>query len=398
MAIPYERPSNWILYDSSAIIGELVGAKSAVESLSETPYQRDWVERLQQIQLKMEVAGTSKIEGADFTEGELEVALDPTSSPEGLATRSQQQAFAAAAAYRWIATLPIDQPIDAELIKQIHRLIVKDCDDDHCPPGQLRGGDSNVTFGNPRHRGCEGGVECKLALDNLVDAAERSFKGHDPLIQALAFHYHIAAMHPFLDGNGRTARAVEALALRRAGLKATTFIAMSNYYYDEKANYLKALSAVRAAGHDLTAFLVFALRGITIQCQRLLLEIRKNMAKALFRNMMYDLFNRLATKRQRVIKDRQIELLKSLLSVESIDWHDFVSKSTLLYHQLKTPTQALERDVLNLLNLGAVRIDKVSEGKWKIAVRLEWPSEITESAFFQKIKEKPKGKTYKFLP
>ncbi len=122
------------------------------------------------------------------------------------------------------------------------------------------------------------------------------------------------------------------------------------------------------------------------------------MAKALFRNMMYDLFNRLASKRQRVIKDRQIELLKSLLSVESIDWHEFVSKSTPMYHRLKSPSQALQRDVLNLLNLGAVRIDKVSEGKWKIAVRLEWPSEITESAFFQKIKEMPKGKTYKFLP
>jgi len=398
MAVLYDRPINWILYDPSAIVGALVEAKSAIQSLAETPYQRDWVEKLQQVQLKMEVAGTSKIEGADFTEGELEAALDPKSNREGLITRSQRQAFAAAETYRWIATLALDFPIDAALIREIHRRIVTGCDDDHCPPGELRIRDSNVAFGNPRHRGCEGGNECTLAFEGLIDAAQHSYRGHDPIIQALAFHYHLAAMHPFLDGNGRTARALEALVLRRAGLRTTTFIAMSNYYYDEKIKYLEALSSVRAAGHDLTFFLLFALRGIAIQCQRLLTEIRKNMAKALFRNMMYDLFNRLASKRQRVIKDRQIGLLKLLLNVDFMDWHEFVAKSVFIYSQLKNPDKALGRDVVNLINLGAVRIEKIEEGKWRVAARLEWPSEITESAFFQKIKEMPKGKTYQFLP
>lgn len=51
-------------------------------------------------------------------------------------------------------------------------------------------------------------------------------------------------MHPFLDGNGRTARAVEALMLQRAGLRDALFIAMSNYYYDEKTVYLAALAEV----------------------------------------------------------------------------------------------------------------------------------------------------------
>jgi hypothetical protein len=57
MAVLYDRPINWILYDPSAIVGALVEAKSAIQSLAETPYQRDWVEKLQQVQLKMEVAG-----------------------------------------------------------------------------------------------------------------------------------------------------------------------------------------------------------------------------------------------------------------------------------------------------------------------------------------------------
>jgi Fic family protein len=41
-------------------------------------------------------------------------------------------------------------------------------------------------------------------------------------------------MHPFLDGNGRTARALEALMLQRTGLRDTLLIAMSNYSYEQK--------------------------------------------------------------------------------------------------------------------------------------------------------------------
>ena len=66
MAIRYEIPLKWIEYDPIAIVNELVDAKSAVLSLTTAPYQRDWIEKLQQIQLKMEIAGTSRIEGADF--------------------------------------------------------------------------------------------------------------------------------------------------------------------------------------------------------------------------------------------------------------------------------------------------------------------------------------------
>jgi len=126
---------------------------------------------------------------------------------------------------------------------------------------------------------------------------QREFSEHDPLIQALALHYHFAAMHAFLDGNGRAARALEAVMLQRVGLRDTLFIAMSNYYYEEKTNYLKSLAEVRAADHDLTPFLAFGLRGVEIQCHHLFVEIRKNVAKALFRNVMFDLFNRLRTAR-----------------------------------------------------------------------------------------------------
>jgi hypothetical protein len=93
--IRYELPKRWIIYDANTIMAALVEAKSAVQSLTTLPYQKSWVEALQELQLKREVAGTSRIEGAEFTEGELEEAVSPNVSPEELRTRSQRQANAA---------------------------------------------------------------------------------------------------------------------------------------------------------------------------------------------------------------------------------------------------------------------------------------------------------------
>ena len=395
--IKYELPKDWMLYDRREVFDALVEAKASVQSLTSLPFQRAWVVDLQRIQLKREVAGTSQIEGADFTESELEAALRDDASQEDLLTRSQRQAHAAVETYRWISKLPDERAIDPSLIKQVHSRIVTGCDDDHCPPGELRRKDQNVVFGAPKHRGCEGGNPCEEAFSSLVQAVQTVFEEHDNLIRALALHYHFAAMHPFLDGNGRTARALEALVLQRAGLRDTAFIAMSNYYYDEKKAYLGALSAVRASAHNLTAFLKFGLRGITIQCKRLSAEIRKNVAKALFKNMMYDLFNRLETTRKRVIKDRQLAILNILLEYDKIDWHLLIDKARPHYSKLKNFGKTIIRDMGDLHALGAISIVSVGENKWEIGVRLEWPQEITESRFFEVLKKLPRGKTFKFL-
>ena len=185
--------------------------------------------------------------------------------------------------------------------------------------------------------------------------------------------------------------------LQRAGLRDSSFIAMSNYYYDEKTSYLTALAATRAKDHDLTPFLLFALKGVAQQSQRLLAEIQHEISKELFRNLMYDLFNRLKTPRQRVIAQRQIEILKILLAVDFADWRKLVEQLGPTYKELKNPIKAIVRDVNNLSGLGAIRVEKVGEGEFRLSVRLEWPTEITETAFFAKLRELPKAKSHSFL-
>lgn len=401
MAIRYELPQNWIRYDFASVANGLLEAKATLLALTSIPYQRSWADELQRIQLKREIAGTSRIEGAEFTEGELDAALSET--PGQLETRSQRQAAAAVATYRWIASLPQDAPVDGALIREVHRRIVLDCDDDHCAPGQLRGPDQNVTFGAPRHRGAEGGAQCEAAFNGLVQAAQTVFKGHDPLVQALALHYHLAAMHPFLDGNGRTARAVEALLLQRTGLRDTLFIAMSNYYYEEKTAYLDALAQVRAAGHDLTPFLQFALQGVERQCKRLVAEIALNVKKVLFRSTMTDLFGRLESPRKRVMTERQVKILNLLLDAGELGIGEYV-RLVRHFYEVKNWKKAMNRDVEYLHGLGAMRflsrereLTEFIHQTWFIGVNLDWPTQITETEFFARAKQLPKGKVHGFL-
>ncbi len=391
--INYRQPENWINYDLPAISNALINAKAAVISLGTIPYQKRWVDSLQRMELKREVAGTSRIEGADFTEGELEDAL--RESPEGLITRSQRQARAAHKAYQWIATVPDEKPINEKLITNIHRLVVTGADDDHCPPGVIRSKDQNVNFGTPMHRGADGGEACHVAFSLLVKAINQEYLDHDPLVQALAAHFHMASMHPFMDGNGRTARCLEALMLQRAGLHGTCFIAMSNYYYEEKNNYLATLTKTRSEDFDLTSFLVFGLKGIEVQSKRLLSQISKEVSKELFMSMGYTLFKRLRSKKKRVLAKRQLNVLQVLLD-GPLALDEVMDRTLIYYGKLASPYPALIRDLNNLIGLKAISAKKIDKGHM-LNVNLDWPTKITETEFFQNIKDLPKGKGYSFL-
>ncbi len=399
-AVQYEPPQYWIAYDENAVRESLVNAKAAIKALKMMPFQHRWATELQGIQLKMEISGTSQIEGAEFLGDELETALTAETHEE-LVTRSQKQALSALKAYEWVAQVPGDRPISPELIKTIHRLVVTRCDDDHCEPAALRRDGQNVTFGSPRHRGVPGGRPCAEALERLAKEAGTTFRGHDPLIQAIATHYHFAAMHPFLDGNGRTARALEALMLRRVGLKDVLFVPMSNFYHEAKETYLSKLAETRIRNHDLTPFLIFALNGVEAEVSRLTERLRHEVSKELFRNFVNELVVRLASTRKRVIIKRQLALLGHLLDKDQE--MDFLTLATELrdhFSSRKRPLEALARDIVRLEALGAVRIAPPTNGakrRFMVSVNLDWPSSMTETDFFRQVSELPKSKKYSLL-
>jgi Fic family protein len=214
-------------------------------------------------------------------------------------------------------------------------------------------------------------------------------------------------MQPFMDGNGRTARAVEALMLQRSGLRDTAFIAMSNYYYDEKTTYLATLAAVRAAGHDLTAFLTFGLTGIALQCKRLYSEIRRNMQKALFKNTMHEMFGHLKSARKRVMGKRQLEILSFLLKRDEIDWRELTTAMLPMYAQVQSSTKTFMRDIGALQQLRAILVtrkppatvttENPERPRFSVRPNLDWPTEITETEFYRRMKSMRKSTSFPFL-
>ena len=72
-----------------------------------------------------------------------------------------------------------------------------------------------------------------------------------------------------------------------------------------------------------------------------------------------------------------------------------ITEST--YSTLKDPLGGLVRDLLALEDLNAIAIKQIGEGRYEVAVKPEWPTELTETDFFAKMKQYPKAKTLSFL-
>ena len=405
----YTLPQQWVFYDTAAILDQLVEARSAAGILNRLPYLQQWIEQVHEEQLRLEAAGNTVEfaargdaaddeddgggccgagdrapagvgEGpfrviADFSDQEQDVALATHISPDVHLTRSQRQLRAADATYRWLRSQPADRPITSEFVLDIHRRMVTGCDDDHCEPGALRPTDWNVTFGTPRCRGAKGGKQCQVAFSGLCAELAGEFRQHDRIIQALAAHYHIGAMHPFGDGNGRTSRALEAFMLRHAGVSDLVMVSLSNYYYEHKDHYLSALAESRQKGHDLTPFLNFALSAVTARCNAVAENIVDHNKRTLFRQFAQSLFGQLRSPRRRVLAERQLQVLESLLDSPTLDITDLHHLAAGEYRNLKYPRRAWLRDFINLLVIGAIRIDE----KGTVTLNLNWPQELSES-------------------
>ncbi|MFA6435905.1 MAG: Fic family protein [Candidatus Gracilibacteria bacterium] len=74
-------------------------------------------------------------------------------------------------------------------------------------------------------------------------------------------HFIFIAIHPFVNGNGRTARVLEDLLLKKAGYNSRNFYNLSEYYYTHLKQYHFFLNRGREQ-MDLTEFVEFYLRGI----------------------------------------------------------------------------------------------------------------------------------------
>lgn len=86
----------------------------------------------------------------------------------------------------------------------------------------------------------------------------------DPVILAGVAHYRLVWIHPFADGNGRTARALATLALYKRGFDVKRFFSLDDYYDQDRRGYYAALRAVDQRTLDLTDWLEYFTTGVAV--------------------------------------------------------------------------------------------------------------------------------------
>ena len=112
---------------------------------------------------------------------------------------------------------------------------------------------------------------------------------------------------------------------------------------------------------------------------------------------MYDLFRRLETPRKRVMAERQIMILNRLLEAGQVEFAQFAKEILPFYHGLKNPIKAANRDLTNLYALETIGYARVDSSRVLIWADLEWPTRMTESEFFTRVKAFPSAKSTRFL-
>lgn len=83
----------------------------------------------------------------------------------------------------------------------------------------------------------------------------------DPLLRMAVAHYQFEAIHPFVDGNGRTGRILNILALAQAGLLDIPVLYLSRYIIQHKAEYYRRLRRV-TENEDWEGWLLYMLAAV----------------------------------------------------------------------------------------------------------------------------------------
>jgi Fic family protein len=86
-----------------------------------------------------------------------------------------------------------------------------------------------------------------------------------PVLTAGISHYELVRIHPFIDGNGRVARALATLILYKLGFDIKDFFSLDDYYNENRPNYYTALQSVNPKTINITQWLEYFVEGVAKQ-------------------------------------------------------------------------------------------------------------------------------------
>lgn len=103
-------------------------------------------------------------------------------------------------------------------------------------------------------------------LDFIESAKEQDIH---PVLESGVVHYEFVRIHPFLDGNGRVARAFATLILFLEGYDIRRFFSLEEYFDKDALKYYQALQSVEKADGDLTKWLEYYTLGLSYELAKI---------------------------------------------------------------------------------------------------------------------------------
>ena len=244
-----------------------------------------------------------------------------------------------------IPKLSEDVRITEDVILKIHRLLTKDVLENPVDSGAYR--NRQVVIGNR----ITGGVtfrppdtkDVPILMSRFVKwLNSKNALGVNPVLVAGISHYEFVRIHPFIDGNGRTARALASLILYLRGFDTKRFFALDDYYDSDRQSYYRALQSVNQRTLDLTGWLEYFTYGVALQ-------IDKVKEKAL--SLSSDL-KRKEMKGQKALTERQMKI------VERINTNGYITNK-MIREAFNMSDEGVLKEINKLINLDVVK----SEGK-----------------------------------
>jgi Fic family protein len=354
-------------YDASQIDNLLVRATVLNETIVDLPILPQLASRIEPEIIYSSIAGTAAIEGNPITKEDVQKIAQ--GEEVAIYTKKDQQEIKnLITAYNFLASIEASHEpflVTEIIIRELHKIITSDVPDENNIPGKYRNGIVHV--GDKAHGGIYTPPKILEDIKNLMREFTEWINSDElvqctPFIRASLAHYYFATIHPFWDGNGRTARLLEALLLQSANIKYAPR-ELSNYYYRNIDEYYISFSKSLKLKKDATPFLKFCLEASVDSQERIKETIIFFIRKFTLRD-----FYRFERKEKR-LTSRQVELLDILLdNPASFSLKDLHERKPLSILYSNVTTQTARRDIKRLLAQKLIIPD--GEKKYKLNFRV----------------------------
>lgn len=299
---PYEASHPWLTFTldlrkASPQLWLLLGeCGSKCDHLAGVPLRPDTAFQLMRVYLAKGVLASAAIEGNTLTEAEALAHVEGKLTTPPSRKYLQKELDNILRLHNEISQDVIrgkPRPLTTESIKGINRRILESLDvDAHVVPGEIPA----VDIGVGRYRGAPR-PDCEYLLDRLTEWLRKDWSSPgvldstaEAIVKAIMAHLYLAWIHPFGDGNGRTARLVEAQILLQGCLPQPACQLLSNHYNRTRDRYYRELQRASASGGDVMPFLVYAVEGFRDGLKEQIDLVREQQWDVSWRNYVHEQF------------------------------------------------------------------------------------------------------------